>query len=442
MPDFSRNCWGKLLSDHRVISFDEIVWAENVGDAIDVSYVQLSADKTKGELKTTRLRIEDEEPTSGVPSSVYILNEAYTDSKRQKRLFVVINPHSGPGHANRLYHDHAERVLKAANCEITLQTSNYIGHAEKLMENFDVTQYDAIVCVSGDGLPHEIMNGLAKRRDGAHILAKTPICQLPGGSGNGMCHSVNGTDDVAVACLNVIKGVAMPIDLMAVTQKDRPARYSFLSQSWGIIADCDLGTDNWRWMGSFRFELGLFFKVLAGNTYPCKISYKLACPEERKSVIAYFNEHKASGISQEPAEHSLELKYGTVEDQVPPDWVYESHPDMVNLYVGKMPWMSSDAIVFPYSLPQDGAMDMVTWDSDVKFFEAAKRFIAMTSATHVNNPNLLYRKVVAYRLEPLSDHYVSVDGEKYPCEPFQVEILPRAGCILSRGDYAAVPASP
>lgn len=439
VPDPSRSYCGSAAKQPQVISFDEIIWAETVGNAINLSYIQLNADKTKGELRMTRLRIEDEEPQSGASPPVYILNEAYADSKRQKRLYVIVNPHSGPGHARKLYHDHAEKLLKAGRCEITLQTSNYIGHAEELMKDLDIEQYDAIVCVSGDGLPHEVMNGLAKRPDGAHILATTPICQLPGGSGNAMCYSLNGTVDVSVACLNIIKGVAMPTDLMAITQRNRPTRYSFLSQSWGIVADCDLGTDSWRWMGSFRFELGLLIKLISGNTYPCKISYKLACPEERKSVIAYFSENKASGISQKLDEHSLDLKYGTVDDQIPQDWTVETHRDMVNFYVGNMPWMSSDAIVFPYTLPQDGAMDMITWDSDVKFFEGLQRFIAMTKATHVNNPRLIYRKVVAYRLEPLSEHYLSVDGESYPCEQFQVELLPRAGCILSRGDYAAVP---
>lgn len=442
VPDISRDCCVQSGRRHKLISFDEIIWAETVGDALEITYICQNSGHNKGTLASIRVRFDDYEANNGTSTSPqFLLDEAYSGCKSQKSLYVLINPHSGPGNAKHLYYDKAHKLFEAAHCKLTIVTSDYHGHAEKLMKQLDVDNFDAVVCVSGDGLPHEVMNGLAKRPDGAQVLAKLPVCQLPGGSGNAMCNSLNGCDDFGVACLNIIKGVPMPTDLMAISYANKPVRYSFLSQSYGIVADCDLGTDSWRWMGGFRFEIGLLLKLFNSNTYPCKLSYKLACPEERKQVIAYFNDHGSPGLDREPAPESstLELKYGSIESPVPSDWVQESHPKLVNFYVGNMPWMSGEAIVFPYALPQDGAMDMISWSSDVKFFDSINRFTSMTKATHVSNPDLSYRKVVAYRIEPQSKNFVSIDGESYPCEPFQVEILPRAGCLLSRGEYHAVP---
>ncbi|KAK9345034.1 hypothetical protein V1522DRAFT_408474 [Lipomyces starkeyi] len=40
--------------------------------------------------------------------------------------------------------------------------------------------YDPIVCCSGDGIPHEVFNGLSKRTNAAAAF-KMPVCQLPCG---------------------------------------------------------------------------------------------------------------------------------------------------------------------------------------------------------------------------------------------------------------------
>ena len=50
---------------------------------------------------------------------------------------------------------------------------------------------DAIVALSGDGLPHEIINGLASRTDAVAAL-RIPIVPVPTGSANGFNISIHG----------------------------------------------------------------------------------------------------------------------------------------------------------------------------------------------------------------------------------------------------------
>jgi hypothetical protein len=47
----------------------------------------------------------------------------------------------------------------------------------------------------------------------------------------------------------------MSIDLLSILQSGKRS-LSFMSQSVGLVADLDLGTEHLRWMGSNRFMYG------------------------------------------------------------------------------------------------------------------------------------------------------------------------------------------
>jgi sphingosine kinase len=47
----------------------------------------------------------------------------------------------------------------------------------------------------------------------------------------------------------------MKLDLFLFTQGDQRI-ISHMSQTLGLLAESDVGTENWRWMGDTRFLLG------------------------------------------------------------------------------------------------------------------------------------------------------------------------------------------
>lgn len=126
-----------------------------------------------------------------------------------------------------------------------------------------------IATASGDGLIHEVINGLAVRSDARKAL-KIPITPIPTGSANGMCINLMGVEEtfnVPLACLNVIKGAqaggsidrrkkrtsedaddtgllcagkSLPFDLCSITQGDE-RRFSFMSLAAGLMCDVDIG---------------------------------------------------------------------------------------------------------------------------------------------------------------------------------------------------------
>ena len=50
-------------------------------------------------------------------------------------------------------------ILQAARANVTYFETKYHGHATEIARELDVNDYDIIVCCSGDGIPHEVING-------------------------------------------------------------------------------------------------------------------------------------------------------------------------------------------------------------------------------------------------------------------------------------------
>lgn len=86
------------------------------------------------------------------------------------------------------------------------------GHAIEIAQNLELT-YDALVVVSGDGLVHEVLNGLAKHATPEQAFS-IPIAPIPAGSGNGLSLNILGLHDgldPCAAALNVLKGTCSSI---------------------------------------------------------------------------------------------------------------------------------------------------------------------------------------------------------------------------------------
>lgn len=419
-----------------------------------------------------------------------LLDRAYGESQRQKRIKVLINPFGGAGKAAKWYSRHIEPVFTAARCEIDMERTSHMGHAVEIAEKIDIDAYDVIASCSGDGLPHEVFNGLAKKVNAAEALRKIAVVQLPCGTGNAMSWNLNGTGSCSMAALAIVKGIRTSLDLVSITQGEKRI-LSFLSQSVGIVAESDLGTDNIRWMGSARFTYGLFARLLGKTVYPCDLAIKTEIADKsaikahyRANVSKHGNEvlKLASDSSSSISQHSPSppttglppLKYGTASSPLPPDWTLTPYPTLGNLYSGNMTIMTESAPVFPASLPSDGLLDLVTIDGTIGRLKTIASFIAIENGTFFDMAHVHSRKVSAFRVIPrfgkwapsTSDGsnvqersrlgrvmaavgitggrskegdrdggYISVDGEKIPFAPFQVEVHRGLGTVLSRSGY-------
>ena len=393
---------------------------------------------------------EDQQNTSRWVSR--LLHLAYRGSQPRKRIKVLVNPFGGQGKAQRLYTEDIEPILTAAHCQFDVERTQFQGHAVEIAEKLDIDAYDVVAACSGDGIPYEVFNGLGKRRDARRALSKIAVVQLPCGSGNGMSLNLNGTDSASMAACAVVKGIRTPLDLVSITQGDQRI-LSFMSQSFGIIAECDLDTDNLRWMGSARFTWGYLVRLLGKKVYPCDIAVKVEVATKPQIRDHYRNElgNRTSHNSRDDNEfqyssHNYQglppLKYGTVNDPLPSTWSLLPAPKLGNFWTGNMPHMAPDTTIFPASLPCDGLIDLVTVESDVSRLTSLRSILAVQNDTFFDLDHVSYSKISGYRLIPKLGRKggcVSVDGERFPCEPWQAEVHPGLGTVLTKreGVYEA-----
>ncbi|XP_043698033.1 sphingosine kinase 1-like [Telopea speciosissima] len=193
--------------------------------------------------------------------------QEYIDSlDRPKRLFIIVNPFGGKRSATKIFHDEVKPFLVAANIEYSVEESQYQLHAKEMAQTLDLSKYDGIVCVSGDGILVEVVNGLLQRADW-EVARKMPLGMIPAGTGNGMAKSlldsVGDPCSVTNAVLTVIRGHRVSLDVATILQGETKF-FSVLMLAWGLVADIDIESEQYRWMGSSRLD---FYVCLQHHVY-------------------------------------------------------------------------------------------------------------------------------------------------------------------------------
>ncbi|ODV85522.1 hypothetical protein CANARDRAFT_7632 [[Candida] arabinofermentans NRRL YB-2248] len=428
-----------------LITFKNILWVESTGGSnneVEISYAREKNSKLVPASQIFQIEFanpEEQRQYSSTELTSLLMSKAYPDSQPQKSVLVVMNPHSGQGKAERFYHGQVEPILKAARYDIELCKTQYSGHAVELARDLNIDKYDIIICASGDGIPHEIINGLYEREDKAAAFNKLVICQTPSGSGNAMSLSCLGTLVPSTATLEIIKGHVVKADLMAVCMQDKPVKLSFLSQTYGIIAEADIGTEWIRWIGQSRFELGVAAKVFGRAKYPCSIAVKYIT-KTKEELNEFYKKaiQSPKPVSEELTDDSFNLKYyrGSQDladlDDVDMDdgweWLDQKACDSLGIfYSGKMPYISKDTNFFPAALPNDGSIDIVFMDANMNILKTTDALLSLDKGMHVWKHEIGHYKVEAFRLIPKlgfgKTSYISVDGENFPFMPFQTEVL-------------------
>ena len=95
-------------------------------------------------------------------------------------------------------------------------------------------------------------------RDDWRKTIKKPIGIVPAGSGNGLVasilhekHELSDTHHQVNAMFRFLKGKSRPLDITHV-KVGQQEYYSFLSVSWGVLADIDINSEILRFLGETR----------------------------------------------------------------------------------------------------------------------------------------------------------------------------------------------
>ena len=132
------------------------------------------------------------------------------NKNNKKSLLFFANPKSGKGSAVSIF-PRVDRALKKNNFNSTLYVSKKRGDIKNKIISMDLTEFDAIIVIGGDGTINEAVNGLI-RSGKSHYL---PLGLIPSGSGNAVASDLN-LNSIDQAVENLLKFNLMDIDLSLI----------------------------------------------------------------------------------------------------------------------------------------------------------------------------------------------------------------------------------
>ncbi|KAK7939679.1 hypothetical protein WMY93_003005 [Mugilogobius chulae] len=377
----------------------------------------------------------------------------------------------------------AERWARAIRDASALQAPRRIeakNHARELVRKADLTQWDALVIMSGDGLLFEVINGLMEREDWQQAI-QTPLGILPGGSGNALAASVHHysqappawNEELLLSCSFMLcKGLVGSLDLVSIHLSSRQRIFSFLSIAWGFVADVDVESEKYRHVGAIRFLMGTLVRLATLRVYQGRLSFlpadessKIQKGNSTSSPLSFCSSLPCRLIPKSPNQNSLLRCSSTNSNQntisqtstetqsdgntkvllldsllpsldqpVPESWTVVKEEDFVLVLAMSQSHLAEDLYSAPGAVADDGVIHLFYVTAGISRPTLLRLFLAMEKGGHLDYgcPYLVYEKVKAFRLEPLNPQgMITVDGEPVEYGPLQAQVHPRIARLIS-----------
>ncbi|KAG8848881.1 sphinganine kinase lcb4 [Tulasnella sp. 330] len=365
-----------------------------------------------------------------------LMQAAYVDVQPRRTFKILVNPMSGKGQAPKIFDKQLRPIFEAARCSIDVTYTTHSGHGKEIAATLPLT-YDAIITISGDGLPYEVINGFAERKDARLAFQKVSVVPIPGGSANAFSINILGVKDAfepVYATLNAIKGKPMQLDLASVTMMNtRQTVYGFLSVAAGLMAELDIGTENMRWIGETRFIIGFLRGFF--NLAPRNLRVTIRKPEGDKAQVArsFLNNPppnctpaSLTGADEHAPVDILRPSFIDEDDaEGNQDWV-TFDKGISYVYAGLMPYVARELMEFPVKQACDGFIHLVLQEPEtrstmLKGISRGPRGETFFLESHH------YMKTRALRVTPVAPtikgrDIFAVDGERIPYESFHMEV--------------------
>jgi len=366
-----------------------------------------------------------------------------------RNYLVYVNPFSGSGKAIRMYKSYLRKVLAEAEITHKCIQTEHAGHARDDVRRIALHNYDGIVIVSGDGLVHEVINGLMDRQDRDEAI-KMPIGIVPGGSGNALAAAIiyasfrkkktKPKELLMDSLYEIARGRSRGLALMEVSQQDRKF-ISFLNIGWGFVADVDIESERYRLFGDARFTIGCVPRVMNLRRYKGSISYipathskftSINCPLKTKSFESGRYRRLSENSSYNPEEISLTNK--DIDSTNDDNWI-----TLDGDYVFVMPiylsHIGSDMYAMPEAKLEEPIIYLYCLRYGISKWMLIRSLLAFESGKHIEIGGDFVTVVpcTAVRIDPFNkfgDGYMTIDGESVSYQSLQVKATKSYACVM------------
>ena len=293
-----------------------------------------------------------------------------------KKYYLIVNPAGGTKKGLKIL-EMVRPVFDKSGVHVDTLLTEYAGHARELANTLNLSGYNGLCAIGGDGTLFEMVNGMLKRKDNQNF----PLGLITGGTGNAFMHDLNCLDPVE-ASERIIKGDLRSVDIARVETANN-LYYSFNIIGWGLVTDAGYLAEYFRLLGGLRYDVASILEVLRG-----------------KRRIARL----------------------ILDDQVIDD-------DFVFIIACNTIHTGKAMRIAPNSEFDDGKIDLIIVRQTSKI-ELLKLFPKLFTGEHVKSKLVEYRQVQKFSIIPNENSSLNIDGELTGVTPVHVTMEPKRINVL------------
>jgi diacylglycerol kinase family enzyme len=227
--------------------------------------------------------------------------------------------------------------------------------------------------------------------------------------------------------LSILRCRTKKADVFSIVQ-GATVLYSHLMVSWGFIADVDLESEKYRYLGEIRMTLMAIIRLIKLRKYRGRI-YCLPPDVAEKFAINDFSQYEGPRPKY-TAPGSVSYK----------KWPVKADSIFQYFLASNFPWVSSDFLAAPLTKFDDGLMHVV-YSEKMNRSNTLACVLDSERGMHLTFDFIEHLPVKAFVLEPLGyvpddgnlekieenldELLLDVSGERVPYAPIQVEVLPK-----------------
>lgn len=282
--------------------------------------------------------------------------------------YIIINPASGHKKAKNIFNSLMPRFdLNQCTYDVSFTTKK--GDAFSFAYRSDISKYDGIIIIGGDGTAHEVINGMLNRSDAPHI----PIGIIPAGTGNSLMHHLScHSPDTAIQ--SIIRGHTIDMDLYEMADNNRII-YFFNVIAWGVPASVNILAEKLRIFRGWRYNIAAIIEIFRNR---------------KNKVVIQIGEEKLEG------DYSFVVGCNTI-------------------YTGNAMKMAPEANL------TDGLLDLLIVKR-IDRLQLLMLFKRVFSGTHLPHTKIQYLQVPSFSISTDDSQSIIVDGEIVGNTPFNVRL--------------------
>ena len=291
---------------------------------------------------------------------------------KRKKFCILVNPVAGGRKTTKIF-TKIQPLFDTSSVQSVAHFSDQPGFITDFIISRDLSEFDGLCVVGGDGTIHEAVLGLMKSGKAKSI----PLGIIPGGTGNAFIEDLGCRDPIKAAS-QIIDGKVSPIDIFQIVHNEATS-YAFNIIGWGMASDVNIQAEQLRWLGGMRYSISAVI-----------------------NIMAFFKKRH--------------LQLNLADNLVNSKCLF--FVALNTIHTGKGMKMA------PHAKLNDGLIDTILV-RDVSKLRAVKIFTQVFSGNHIFDPSVEYQQVKTFSIHTKGD-LLNIDGENTGHTPINVSVVPNA----------------